>query len=199
MIRVVHPGSGSWNFTHPGSRIQGPKRLRIPDPDPQHRFINMSGCGYGFLKWLPCFRLGDVRLLPVRLRWVSGHGEPGVIPPAAAAAAARSPGGHSWCPPPQKAVRHQYVHQPLSRPSSSSSCSLCGRPQLAPPAPESCPLLICPPTSELALLGTRITWCPELTIISPQELIFVLPILCGQPCDWAGQPSDLVRITWSGD
>ncbi len=34
MIRVVHPGSGSWFFTHPVSRIQGPKRHRIPDPDP---------------------------------------------------------------------------------------------------------------------------------------------------------------------
>ncbi len=26
---VVHPGSGSWFFTHPGSRIQGSKRHRI--------------------------------------------------------------------------------------------------------------------------------------------------------------------------
>jgi hypothetical protein len=25
LIRVVHPGSGSWFFTHPGSRIQGQK------------------------------------------------------------------------------------------------------------------------------------------------------------------------------
>ncbi len=38
MIRVVH--SGSWLFTHPGSRIQGSKRHRIPDSDPQH-------CGRG--------------------------------------------------------------------------------------------------------------------------------------------------------
>ncbi len=36
MVRVVHPGSGSWFFTHPGSWIQGSKRHRIPDPDPQH-------------------------------------------------------------------------------------------------------------------------------------------------------------------
>ncbi len=28
--------SGSWFFTHPGSRIQVSKRHRIPDPDPQH-------------------------------------------------------------------------------------------------------------------------------------------------------------------
>ncbi len=28
-IRVVHPGSGSWFFTHPGSR--GSKRHRMPD------------------------------------------------------------------------------------------------------------------------------------------------------------------------
>ncbi len=26
MIRVVHPGSGCWCFTHPGARIQGSKR-----------------------------------------------------------------------------------------------------------------------------------------------------------------------------
>ncbi len=42
MIQVVHPGSGSWIriliFTHLGSRIQGSKRHRIPDPDPQHLF-----------------------------------------------------------------------------------------------------------------------------------------------------------------
>ncbi len=36
MVRVVHPGSGSWFFTHPGSRIQGSKRHRIPDPNLQH-------------------------------------------------------------------------------------------------------------------------------------------------------------------
>jgi hypothetical protein len=46
MIRVVHPGSGSLLFTHPGSgsllftrpgyRIQGSKRHRFPDSDPQH-------------------------------------------------------------------------------------------------------------------------------------------------------------------
>ncbi len=33
-----HPGSGSWFFTHPGSRIQGSKEHRIPYPDPQHWF-----------------------------------------------------------------------------------------------------------------------------------------------------------------
>ncbi len=27
--------------THPGSRIQGSKRHRIPDPDPQHRLLSM--------------------------------------------------------------------------------------------------------------------------------------------------------------
>ncbi len=32
MIRVVHPGSGSWFFTHPGSQIQGSKKYRILDP-----------------------------------------------------------------------------------------------------------------------------------------------------------------------
>ncbi len=32
IIRVVHPGSGSWFFTHP----EGLKRHWIPNPDPQH-------------------------------------------------------------------------------------------------------------------------------------------------------------------
>ncbi len=32
MIRDVHPGSGSWIFTHTGSWIQGSKMHRIPDP-----------------------------------------------------------------------------------------------------------------------------------------------------------------------
>jgi hypothetical protein len=39
-IRVVHPGSGSGFFTHSGSRLQGSKRHRIPDPDPQHCLPN---------------------------------------------------------------------------------------------------------------------------------------------------------------
>ncbi len=30
------PDPGSWFFTHPGSQIQGSKRHRITDPDPQH-------------------------------------------------------------------------------------------------------------------------------------------------------------------
>jgi len=37
MIVVVHPGSGSWFFTHPGSRIQGSKRHHIPCQ--QHCFL----------------------------------------------------------------------------------------------------------------------------------------------------------------
>jgi hypothetical protein len=38
MIRDDHPGSRIriLAFTHPGSRTQGLKRHRIPDPDPQH-------------------------------------------------------------------------------------------------------------------------------------------------------------------
>ena len=39
MIQDVHPGSGSWFFTHPGSRIQGSKKHRIPDPDPHHWYL----------------------------------------------------------------------------------------------------------------------------------------------------------------
>ncbi len=34
--RISDPGSGCWLSTHPGSRIQGSKRHRIPAPDPQH-------------------------------------------------------------------------------------------------------------------------------------------------------------------
>jgi hypothetical protein len=37
-IRNVHPRSRIWIVVHPGSwiRISGPKKHRIPDPDPQH-------------------------------------------------------------------------------------------------------------------------------------------------------------------
>ncbi len=45
MIRVVHPGSESWLFTHPGSRIQGSKRHRIPDPQhspPPHFYVYLE-------------------------------------------------------------------------------------------------------------------------------------------------------------
>ncbi len=39
-IRVVHRYRILIRiFTHPGSRIQGSKRHRIPDPDPQHCYI----------------------------------------------------------------------------------------------------------------------------------------------------------------
>ncbi len=36
LIQVVHPGSGSWFFIHPGSRDQKGTGSQIPDPDPQH-------------------------------------------------------------------------------------------------------------------------------------------------------------------
>ncbi len=45
MIRVVHPESGSWFFTHPGSRIQRSKRHRIPDPDPHTHIVTRKRCG----------------------------------------------------------------------------------------------------------------------------------------------------------
>jgi hypothetical protein len=35
-IQDADSGPGSGPFTHPGSRNQGSKRQRIPDPDPQH-------------------------------------------------------------------------------------------------------------------------------------------------------------------
>ncbi len=46
MIRVVHHGSGSWFFTHPGSRIQGSKRHRMLNPDPQHCVQHTVLCLY---------------------------------------------------------------------------------------------------------------------------------------------------------
>ncbi len=49
MIRVVHLGSLSWFFTHPGSRIQWSKRHRIPDSDPQH--------------WMPQWNAVDLLIL----------------------------------------------------------------------------------------------------------------------------------------
>ncbi len=53
MIRVVHPGSRIWMLTstHPGSRIQGSKRHRIPDPDPQHCMKDLIlQCNMTFVK-----------------------------------------------------------------------------------------------------------------------------------------------------
>ncbi len=41
MIRVVHPGSRIRMLTFYPSRIQGSKRHRIPDPDPQHWFEDL--------------------------------------------------------------------------------------------------------------------------------------------------------------
>ncbi len=38
MIRVVHPGSGSWFFTHPGYRTPNPGVKKHQIPDPQHCF-----------------------------------------------------------------------------------------------------------------------------------------------------------------
>jgi hypothetical protein len=40
MILDVHPGFGSWFFTHPGSLIHGSKRHRILDPDRMYFFID---------------------------------------------------------------------------------------------------------------------------------------------------------------
>jgi hypothetical protein len=42
--RKYDQGCSSWLLTHPGSRIQGSKRHRIPDPDPQH-------CSYVSVRW----------------------------------------------------------------------------------------------------------------------------------------------------
>jgi hypothetical protein len=51
MIRVVHPGSRirMMTSTHPGSRIQGSKRHRIPDPGSRIRIrntANLKGLGH---------------------------------------------------------------------------------------------------------------------------------------------------------
>ncbi len=68
-IRDVYPGSGSWFFTHLGSRIQGSKRHRIPDsgsriPDPGFRIpdsaFRILDSGFRIRnagQFLPCSRL----------------------------------------------------------------------------------------------------------------------------------------------
>ncbi len=43
MIRVVHPVSGFWFFTHPGSWIQGSKKQRIRIRNTVHDIWGMSG------------------------------------------------------------------------------------------------------------------------------------------------------------
>ena len=40
------PGSGSWLFTYPRSRIQGSKRQRIPDPGSRIRIRNTGDFGF---------------------------------------------------------------------------------------------------------------------------------------------------------
>ncbi len=51
-----HPWSGSRFFTHTGSWIQGSKRHRIPDPDPQTQFINVAENGRGATPCWTCCR-----------------------------------------------------------------------------------------------------------------------------------------------
>ncbi len=62
MIRDIHPGSGFWFFSHPGSRIQGIKRHRIPDPDSQHwkNVWTPPACAFFlflFILWLDSWRI----------------------------------------------------------------------------------------------------------------------------------------------
>jgi hypothetical protein len=45
--RKYDPGSGSWFFTHPGSRIQASKRQRIPDPQQWNKLTNLSNALVG--------------------------------------------------------------------------------------------------------------------------------------------------------
>jgi hypothetical protein len=58
MIRDVHPESGDLDLLPiPGSRIQGPKRQRIPDPDQQHCYIRVAyGTGIQILSNPEFFR-----------------------------------------------------------------------------------------------------------------------------------------------
>ncbi len=49
-IWIVHPGSGSWFVTHPGSQIQGSKGHRILDPDPQHLPLSLR-VHYVQMRW----------------------------------------------------------------------------------------------------------------------------------------------------
>jgi hypothetical protein len=43
---IPDPGPLLWIFSHPGSgsRIQGPKKHRIPDPGPQQRVFTVLYC-----------------------------------------------------------------------------------------------------------------------------------------------------------
>jgi hypothetical protein len=76
---IPDPGSGCWLSTHSGSRIQGSKRHRIPDPDPQHCrqdtifhnifFSNPRAGGANFLHSSEC--LPYVPFLPYRVSFKS--------------------------------------------------------------------------------------------------------------------------------
>ena len=82
----------------------------------------------------PCFRLGHVGILPVRVGRLSWDSEPGVLATAATATAAGHPGRRGRGAPAQETLRHQHVHQPLdpqfdaltplsrTRPPQSSVC-----------------------------------------------------------------------------
>ncbi len=61
--RIPDFGPGSWLITHPGSRITGSKRQRIPDPDQQHchNFISYRWVRYGYNNTYPA-RLEKIKI-----------------------------------------------------------------------------------------------------------------------------------------
>ena len=61
VLFIPDPGSESWLFTQPRSRIQGSKRHRIPDPDPQHWIIEMAlSCHSDFMSIFCLNRIAHV-------------------------------------------------------------------------------------------------------------------------------------------
>ncbi len=63
----LDPGSRSWLFTHPGSRIQGSKRHRIPDP--QHWFLRRLAVRQAQVQFSPRHPLGSSHWAYWRWRW----------------------------------------------------------------------------------------------------------------------------------
>ncbi len=61
--RVWDPGSGK---TYSGSRIQGSKKHRIPDPDPQHCLLQFSILLYSSVLSAVLWKLNDISWIRIR-------------------------------------------------------------------------------------------------------------------------------------
>ncbi len=102
MIWVIHPGSGSLLLTHPGSRIQGSKKHRIPDP--QHcKNYKITHLFFGSSQAPPLFSGGPCRLSagPGRLT-----APPPTRPPPQWSAGRTL--AHGWHPPETKGQSHSW-------------------------------------------------------------------------------------------